>query len=157
MKRKHPIQNIREDEGARGRRRFVENKIVSHLLDHYPGGLNKICQKFDGGEYREDYDQLIQLIGYSLDGFWEISSGSGRTMMRTVAAADRMKPPIPLHVHPTINKKWVVRKKGHVLSLKKFKTEEAAFNWAVRKSFKWQCDVYLHHPDGSIKATATIA
>lgn len=53
---KHPMQYIKKN-------RFVENKIITMLVDAY--NLNKIAaMDFDN----DDYDQLLQLMGYSTSG-----------------------------------------------------------------------------------------
>jgi hypothetical protein len=50
---KHPMQFIVNQ-------RFVENKLIRQLVDKI--GLNNIaCMEYDN----DDYDQLLQLIGYS--------------------------------------------------------------------------------------------
>ena len=79
-KRKHPMQHIRMT--SSGVVRFVENKIVSHLLDNYPGGLNALKVQF----YNEvdDYEQLMMLIGYSVSGFRDLDLNR-----RTIATAYR--------------------------------------------------------------------
>ena len=53
---KHPMQYVIDH-------RFVENKIISNLVDIV--GLNTIAG-WDNDS--EDYDQLLQLIGYSTGG-----------------------------------------------------------------------------------------
>ncbi len=64
---KHPIQKpvlIKEVI------RFTENKIVSAMLDKLGGmgyTLNEISRDFRN-DSPEDYDQLLQLIGYSVSG-----------------------------------------------------------------------------------------
>lgn len=56
---KHPIQKIIDH-------RFVENKIVSYLLDNGGIDLNKLAVlPFDD----EDRQQFAQLIGYSVSGY----------------------------------------------------------------------------------------
>lgn len=74
---KHPIQRLATDE--HGIMRFVENPLVRALLDHGQAtglGLNELTEKFCGAEYREDWEQLAQLIGYSLAGFGTLSYAS---------------------------------------------------------------------------------
>ena len=61
---KHPIQKTCNKNNVF---RFVENEIVSALLDKYPGGLNEIAFKYLESD-PEDYSQLMQLIGYSVSG-----------------------------------------------------------------------------------------
>ena len=60
---KHPIQNIEEG-------RFVDNKIVSYLLEAGGIGLNDLAvMDFDN----EDREQFAQLIGYSVSGYGNLS------------------------------------------------------------------------------------
>ena len=80
-KRKHPMQKIVVTDS--GVIRFTENKIVSHLADAYPGGLNALRVQFYDNP--EDWEQLMMLIGYSVSGF-----GSLDLNRRTIAAADRV-------------------------------------------------------------------
>ncbi len=56
---KHPMQYIVDG-------RFVENKLVNWMV--YKIGLNEICLKSKEEGLDEDYDQLLQLIGYSVSG-----------------------------------------------------------------------------------------
>ncbi len=67
----HPIQPLETDEN--GRKRFKENKIVSHLLSvatRHGAGLNDLAvMDFT----REDREQFAQLIGYSASGFCDLS------------------------------------------------------------------------------------
>lgn len=92
MVRKHPIQNVTKD--ARGVYRFQQNTIVRFLLDQYKPNLNDLYVKFAESD-PEDYEQLMQLIGYSLSGFGELcDSIFGETkpcQYRTLAAAERKK------------------------------------------------------------------
>lgn len=71
---KHPSQFVKPDEHKVNR--FVSNSIVEWLLDnaHTKDGrkidMNMLAiQKFD----REDRVQFAQLIGYSIDGFGDLS------------------------------------------------------------------------------------
>jgi hypothetical protein len=70
----HPIQPIVLDES--GTPRFKENKIVRFLVDwgrERGMGLNELAaMPFD----REDFEQLAQLLGYSVGGFGELSYAS---------------------------------------------------------------------------------
>lgn len=60
---KHPMQKIENG-------RFVENKIVTWLLDSCGLDMNDIAvQKFD----QEDREQFAQLIGYSVSGWGSLS------------------------------------------------------------------------------------
>ncbi len=65
---KHPIQPLETDEA--GTLRFKENKIIRWLLDTGKLDLNEIAMQ---GFPVEDQEQLAQLIGYSLNGFGELS------------------------------------------------------------------------------------
>ena len=62
--KRHPIQPTEID--SNGTIRFKENKIVSKLLEHCSArglSLNEIALS---GFSKDDHDQLMQLIGYSL-------------------------------------------------------------------------------------------
>ena len=62
----HPIQPLAADE--HGTIRFKENKIVNFLTKQF--GLNELAaMDFP----QEDWEQLAQLIGYSLSGFGDLS------------------------------------------------------------------------------------
>ncbi len=61
---KHPIQYITTD--SAGTIRFTENKIIRYMVDECTD-LNTLCAKFKD-EDKEDWDQLMQLIGYSVSG-----------------------------------------------------------------------------------------
>lgn len=66
---KMPLQPIRNG-------RFVPNRIVKTLLDAAPIGLNELAvMEFTQSEQ----EQFIQLIGYSLNGFSELSYVSDET------------------------------------------------------------------------------
>jgi hypothetical protein len=58
----HPLQPIYTDE--HGTIRFKNNPIIEWILEQ-AGGLNAVAKRFERGE---DYDQLLQLIGYSVSG-----------------------------------------------------------------------------------------
>jgi len=67
-KSKHPMQRIYKDDS--GVHRFVENKIVSFLLDNGGYDMNKIrVMDFSN----EDREQFLQLIGYSVWGYTDVS------------------------------------------------------------------------------------
>ncbi len=62
----HPIQPIEAAEGDRPR--FKKNLIVDFMVEKF--GLNNLAiMDFP----QEDWEQLAQLIGYSLSGFSELS------------------------------------------------------------------------------------
>lgn len=69
---KHQHQKRATD--ARGVERYVENKIVAMLVHSHQGmaggSLNDLCIRVQQGEFEaEDYNQVLQLIGYSVDGY----------------------------------------------------------------------------------------
>lgn len=67
-KKQHPIQPLEPDKN--GRMRFKKNAIVEFLLDKGPFDMNVLA----GKDFpQEDWVQFAQLIGYSLDGFGELS------------------------------------------------------------------------------------
>lgn len=71
---KNPIQPLAKD--AQGVLRFKGNTLVSALLDHGQAtgfGLNEMACKFYTTEHADDWQQLAQLIGYSLSGYGELS------------------------------------------------------------------------------------
>lgn len=73
-KMKNPIQPLAKD--ATGVLRFKENALVRALLDHGRAtgfGLNELARKFRTSEHADDWQQLAQLIGYSLSGYGELS------------------------------------------------------------------------------------
>ena len=78
-KARHPMQPI---VFVRGVARFKPNKIVRFLLDH--GGYN-LCQIESMGFSKEDYEQFIQLIGWSVCCFGELE---GSVSKRAVDIAD---------------------------------------------------------------------
>jgi hypothetical protein len=81
---KHPVQKTAVDE--HGVLRFVDNKIVRYLLEAGPFDLNFIAVEFSDEEYREDHEQLAQLIGYSLCGFGDLSYVSDEAYAEAEAA-----------------------------------------------------------------------
>lgn len=66
--KRHPIQPLVTDE--HGRLRFKSNAIVRHLLDNGPFDMNTIAML---DVPQEDREQFVQLTGYSLSGFSELS------------------------------------------------------------------------------------
>lgn len=75
----HPTQPIRPDK--RGVQRFKVNKIVEHLYDHGVIKMNELARlKFSP----EDRVQFAQLIGYSIQGFGELSYVSDKAYERAV-------------------------------------------------------------------------
>lgn len=79
----HPLQPLFPD--PLGTIRFKENAIVSYLLDN--GGID--MNKLAGLDFpREDRVQFAQLIGYSLDGFAELSYVGDQDFARAAEAAN---------------------------------------------------------------------
>ena len=71
---KNPIQPLAKDE--QGVLRFKANVLINALLDHGQAtgfGLNELARKFYTPEHADDWQQLAQLIGYSLSGYGELS------------------------------------------------------------------------------------
>ena len=75
--------------------RFVENKAVSRLLDESQKrgfGLNELQALLCIGEIPEtDMEQLAQLIGYSVDGFHELSYVSDEAAHEARLAANLLE------------------------------------------------------------------
>ena len=70
---KHPIQPLETIDDVV---RFKRNAIVDALLDHGQKtglGLNELAAGKAGTFSNEDWQQLAQLIGYSLSGYSELS------------------------------------------------------------------------------------
>lgn len=68
------MQPLTKDED--GVLRFQANKLVDALLEHGRTtgfGLNELCTKFNPSEHGADWQQLSQLIGYSLSGYGSLS------------------------------------------------------------------------------------
>jgi hypothetical protein len=83
---KHPIQPIEKDD--KGILRFKENKMVVYLLYHGGIDLNKLAVlNFSN----EDRQQFAQLIGYSLDGYGELSYVSDDAYEAAIMMADTYK------------------------------------------------------------------
>lgn len=81
---KHPLQTIvRAEDGVI---RFQGNVLVQHLLDSYPGGaaaLRLACPAADNG----DWEQLDQLLGWSVSGFGDLPYVSRETIEAADAVA----------------------------------------------------------------------
>lgn len=85
--RKHKMQKIKID--AYGTARFVSNDIVDQLLEKYPGGLNDLTVNcYDASA--EDWEQLYQLIGYSVSGYGELSRVSEKSKDRADKKANSL-------------------------------------------------------------------
>lgn len=64
---KFPFQPIIKDNN--GVKRFEKNALVRHLLDSGNIKINDLAKKFDFTEFKEDWKQFAQLLGYSIEGF----------------------------------------------------------------------------------------
>lgn len=80
-KAKHPVQPIVLVDGVA---RFKKNDIVRFLLDYCTERGCSLNQLVVMGFSKEDFNQLYQLIGYSVSGFGDLS-GADR---KIVKAAD---------------------------------------------------------------------
>lgn len=89
---KHPIQPIvmARDKVVR----FHENRIVSwmlKMLELRGVNLNAIAATFDRtGKDRDDYQQLMQLIGYSVSGYGDLSCADRRVLSIADDVASRL-------------------------------------------------------------------
>lgn len=73
--------------------RFKENAIIRYLVEGYPGRLNALGIVGGGSRWStEDWEQLWQLIGYSVSGYGDIS-GVRRASVRRAdrRAADLLR------------------------------------------------------------------
>ena len=88
----HPMQPIGFSED--GVIRFMENKIVSFLLEEYSssGGLSALKRM---GFSREDYTHLMQLIGYSVSGYGDLSSSPIKYVEFADTIADELRRKYP--------------------------------------------------------------
>lgn len=86
----HPLQPLYRDGG--GRIRFKANAIVEFLLDHcsqlppeHRVNMNELAVM---GFTEADREQFLQLIGYDINGFADMSYVRDKTFKRAMAAAD---------------------------------------------------------------------
>lgn len=86
--------------------RFKKNKIVDYILDVASAGgytLNNICGDFDvHGKDQDDYKQLMQLIGYSVSGYGDLSTIPKAEVRRADSVAYKMSE--EKHKHPLLKK-----------------------------------------------------
>lgn len=69
----HPMQPVGLDHG--GTIRFKKNEIVDFLLTCWAFDLNKLAWMQATGRFsEEDYTHLMQLIGYSVSGYSDLST-----------------------------------------------------------------------------------
>ncbi len=104
MPKYHPIQPLEKD--SHGTLRFKENKIVSHILDWCASKNGHVGYTMDTRGpapdlnslsamdfSKEDWQQLAQLTGYSLDGYASLSYVDDEA----VQCAKAVNNGIPLH------------------------------------------------------------
>ncbi len=89
----HPMQPIGFDGHAnehspQGQPRFKANKIVKFLLDSGPFDLNMLCSM---PWSKEDYTHLMQLIGYSVDGYGELSTSPDELVAKADEIAAKLR------------------------------------------------------------------
>lgn len=83
--KKHPIQPIIHTPD--GVYRFKGNKIVTFLLEAGPFDMNQLAlMPFD----QDDRQQFAQLIGYSVDGYAELSYHSKQIIAKADARVERL-------------------------------------------------------------------
>ncbi len=86
----HPMQPIGRD--ANSAPRFKENKIMRYLMMRSSVDLNELGEMVQHRMISvEDYTQFMQLIGYSVGGYGELSTSPEHL----VAAADRLAAELP--------------------------------------------------------------
>lgn len=86
---KNPIQPFMKD--SQGVIRFKKNELVNALLEHGQSnglGLNELACKYTVAEHADDWQQLAQLIGYSLRGYGELCYVSDDAYGTAAAMAD---------------------------------------------------------------------
>lgn len=82
---RHPLQPITVD--GDGVAWFKENAIVRYLLDHGGIGLNQLAELSFS---QEDREQFMQLIGYNVHGFHELSFVSDETALAASETATKL-------------------------------------------------------------------
>ena len=87
---KHPMQPIGWDETGKVIR-FKKNKIVDWLLETGKFNLNDIMKMVGSGVFNEDdYTQLMQLVGYSVSGYGELSTSPEEYVKKADEIADAL-------------------------------------------------------------------
>ncbi|AHK11173.1 hypothetical protein S14_61 [Shewanella sp. phage 1/4] len=90
---KHPLQTVYMDE--HGTNRFYENPLVSMLIDRfeYEGlyGLNGLGLYYQVNGIKEHhYEQITQLIGYSVEGFGMLSTTTDEVYYKAKNESDKL-------------------------------------------------------------------
>lgn len=87
MAPRNPMQPVVLDDAQRVVR-FKSNAIVQYLLDNGGIDMNQLAMR----EFsQDDREQFLQLIGYSIGGYHEISYVSDESAMAASAAAERLQ------------------------------------------------------------------
>ncbi len=82
---KHPMQPI--EVAKDGVVRFKQNKLVRFLANHR---LNELVYPFPPEENADDWNQLAQLIGYSVSGFGDLSYADPDVVKQADEIADKL-------------------------------------------------------------------
>lgn len=87
----HPMQPLVVD--SKGTVRFKKNQIVTDLLNRITTATeNHITKKVIEGEYsRDDYNQLMQLVGYSVSGYGDLDLIDPNVAARASEIAEGMR------------------------------------------------------------------
>ena len=87
---KHPMQPLEQDKD--GVIRFKENRLVRFLLDSHPNqNLNSLSIRDQQGECNKgDYTQFMQLIGYSVSGYGDLSTSPKKIVKKADKLAAKM-------------------------------------------------------------------
>ena len=88
MSKRQPMQPVVK--AANGTIRFKQNQIISDMLElcqKHGLGLNEIAMR----DYeKDDRSQLMQLIGYSVSGYGDLSCSRAKHVMRADEKAESM-------------------------------------------------------------------
>jgi hypothetical protein len=59
----------------KGAQRFIKNRIVQRLMDHFPGGMNQLSIDYQEGRFTQhEYMLFCISLGYSVCGFGDLSA-----------------------------------------------------------------------------------
>jgi len=86
---KHPMQPI--EIAKDGVIRFKQNKLVRSMVDQI--SLNTLAAMHSTEDYADDWNQLAQLIGYSVSGFGDLSYADAEIVAKADEIADRLAVP----------------------------------------------------------------
>lgn len=84
---KHPMQPV--EIAKDGIIRFKQNKLVRKLVDQY--GLNDLAVAIPSEDYADDWNQLAQLIGYSVSGFGDLSYADPEIVAKADEMAEKLR------------------------------------------------------------------